>query len=263
MRVRLFVSCLVDIFRPETAKAAVRLLERRGATVTAPPAQTCCGQFAYNAGYRAEAEAMARHFLDAFDDAQSTVPIITLSGSCAAMVRDVYPDLVGDDARFPAIRDSVAELSAWLLAHPGPVTWEGGGPVPVAYHLGCHMRRMLGETEEPLAVLREAGVEPVALRDADQCCGFGGTYAMAEPAVSTAMADAKLARLAEAEAAGAEALVGSDWGCLIHMAGRLSRQGRPTPVLHLAEVVDLAETGPLTRQRLSEAGVFPNPGGEA
>lgn len=262
MQVRLFVTCLIDIFRPETGKAAVRLLERRGATVAAPAGQTCCGQFAYNAGYRDEATALARHFLDAFDDTGATTPILALSGSCAAMVRDIYPELVGDDPRLPAIRESVADLSEWLLANPGPPSWPETEPLQVAFHTGCHMRRMLKLTAEPLEVLRQAGTDPVTLRDADQCCGFGGTYSMAEPEVSTAMADAKLERFREVRETGCQGLVGSDWGCLLHMGGRLSRQGEMAPVLHLADLVDLADTGPLTPDRLRAAGVFSSPGEE-
>jgi L-lactate dehydrogenase complex protein LldE len=262
VQVRLFVTCLIDIFRPSTAQAAVRVLERRGATVAAPEEQTCCGQFAYNAGYRDEARAMALHFLDAFSKPGCNAPILALSGSCAAMVRDIYPELVGDDARYPAVRAAVADLSEWLAAHPGPSSPDARDPVPVAFHTGCHMRRMLALTEEPFQVLGQVGVQARELRDADQCCGFGGTYAMAEPEVSTAMADAKLERLQEAQTDGVRALVGSDWGCLLHMAGRLSRLGREAPVLHLADLVDLADSGPITDAVLRGQAVFGNPAGE-
>jgi L-lactate dehydrogenase complex protein LldE len=255
VRVRLFVTCLIDIFQPETAKAAVRILERRGAQVSVPEAQTCCGQFAYNAGYRDEATALARHFVEAFAKDEADAPIVALSGSCAAMVKEIYPELVGDDPRFPALHDAVSDLSEWLLENPGPAA-AGGEQIPVAFHTGCHMRRLLGLSDEPKDVLRAAGAEPRTLRDADQCCGFGGTYSMSEPEVSTAMAEAKLQRFQEAQLEGAAALVGSDWGCLLHMAGRLSRTGRDAPVLHLADVVDLADTGPLTAGRLREAGTF-------
>ncbi len=255
MRVRLFVTCLIDIFQPETAKAAVRVMERRGAAVSVPEGQTCCGQFAYNAGYRDEATALARHFVETFAADDAEAPILALSGSCAAMVKEIYPELVGDDPRYLRLKAAVSDLSEWLRDHPGPAA-ATGDPVPVVFHTGCHMRRMLGLREEPLEVLRTSGADPRALRDQDQCCGFGGTYSMAEPEVSTAMAEAKLARFYEAEKDGATALVGSDWGCLLHMGGRASRTGRNTPVLHLADVVDLADTGPLTADRLREAGAF-------
>lgn len=263
-RVQLFVSCMVDLFRPETAVAAVSVLERRGVSVAFAPDQTCCGQFAYNAGHWADALAMASTLVHAL----ATLPcdgIVGLSGSCVAMVREEYPKLFAwaaetgraapDADAQAAVSERLVEFSQWLAAE----AWEpASGPPgpPLALHVGCHMRRLLGAVEEPQTVLERLGCPLVDYPDAEQCCGFGGTYAMAEPQISTAMADAKLAQLDAARQGGAQALAGADWGCLLHLAGRLARRGEDFPVLHLAELVDLADRGRLAPEHLRRAGAM-------
>ena len=201
--------------------------------------------------------------------------VIALSGSCAAMVKHEMPALLERDAlkrgrtpatatrwrrRAQALADRVVELSEWLdrqaLMEPGqvgtraesggPASWGGPAPLKVASHTGCHMRRLLGATEAPLSVLRRAGVEPVELDDAEQCCGFGGSFGLLEPDISAAMADAKLANLATARGDGVTCLVSSDLGCLMQLGGRLDRQGDAFSMLHLAEAVDLADQHRLT-----------------
>ena len=280
MRAQLFVTCLVDLFRPRAGVAAVQLLERRGVEVEFPWAQTCCGQFAYNAGHHREAAAMARQLVRAFEKGVvggSTVErpaVIALSGSCAAMIRSEMPDLLERDAlqrgrtpataarwrrRADALADRVVELTEWLdrreIPRPDAVDGAGfgsGGPAPlkVVSHTGCHMRRLLGVTEAPLRVLRRAGVEPVELDDAEQCCGFGGSFGLLEPDISAAMADAKLANLATTRGDGVTCLVSADLGCLMQLGGRLDRHGDAFPMLHLAEAVDLAD-----RQRLAPVDI--------
>lgn len=275
VRAQLFVTCMVDLFRPRAGVAAVQVLERRGVEVEFPRDQSCCGQFAYNAGHNREAAAMARQLVRAFEDGTaggSTVErpaVIALSGSCAAMIKHEMPDLLERDAlqrgrtpataarwrrRADALADRVVELTEWLDRQeaPGPDAVDGtgfgsGGPAPlkVVSHTGCHMRRLLGVTEAPLRVLRRAGVEPVELDDAEQCCGFGGSFGLLEPDISAAMADAKLANLATARGDGVTCLVSADLGCLMQLGGRLDRHGDEFPMLHLAEAVDLAD-----RQRL-------------
>jgi len=257
--VALFVTCLVDLFRPTTGQAAVAVLERHGAEVTCPTNQTCCGQFAFNAGYREDAVRLAQHFVETF--AATRGPIIALSGSCAAMVRTVYPELLAghvDATAVDKLAGRVQDFAEWYVAEeaaPGPnaVAREAAGRV--ALHVGCHMRRMLGAAHTARAALEAVGTTVDELPQAEQCCGFGGTYAMAEPSVSTAMADAKLVGWRTLAAQGTAALVSSDWGCLLHLAGRLARLGEPTPVLHLAEWVNLAEQGPVTPEIV--AGVAP------
>jgi L-lactate dehydrogenase complex protein LldE len=281
VRAQLFVTCMVDLFRPRAGVAAVQVLERRGVEVEFPGGQSCCGQFAYNAGHHREAAAMGRQLVRAFetsDAARSPADpptVIALSGSCAAMVKHEMPALLERDAlkrgRTPAtatrwrrraqtLADRVVELSEWLdrqaLMEPGqvgtraesggPASWGGPAPLKVASHTGCHMRRLLGATEAPLSVLRRAGVEPVELDDAEQCCGFGGSFGLLEPDISAAMADAKLANLATARGDGVTCLVSSDLGCLMQLGGRLDRQGDAFSMLHLAEAVDLADQHRLT-----------------
>ena len=302
VRAQLFVTCMVDLFRPRAGVAAVQVLERRGVQVEFPAGQSCCGQFAYNAGHHRQAAAMARQLVRAFesgvgDGSPAGRPaVIALSGSCAAMIRHEMPELLERDAisrrrtpataarwrrRAEAVADRVVELSEWLDrqdadghagdpaspaarhpngAWPGPAGVETMRAEPdrppalkVASHTGCHMRRLLGATEPPLRVLRRAGAEPAELVDAEQCCGFGGSFGLLEPDISAAMADTKLANLATARADGATCLVSSDLGCLMQLGGRLSRHGDDFPVLHLAEAVDLADRGRLTRADVERA----------
>jgi L-lactate dehydrogenase complex protein LldE len=290
-RVQLFVTCMVDLFRPQAGMAAVEVLERRGVTVEFPAGQTCCGQFAYNAGHHREAAAMGRQLVRAFEtDAgaadEGAVPVVALSGSCAAMVAHELPELLEHDAvergrsqataarwreRAEGLAGRLVELSTWLdgrgsvgagerstagAAETGGE--EGGGEpsassLPLACHTGCHMRRLLHETEAPLRVLESAGAAPQELPDADQCCGFGGTFGLVEPDLSAAMADAKLDALATLRSDGAAGLVSADLGCLMQLGGRLSRRGDAFPALHLAEVVALADAGRLTPAALAEA----------
>jgi L-lactate dehydrogenase complex protein LldE len=294
VRAQLFVTCMVDLFRPRAGVAAVQVLERRGVEVEFPGGQSCCGQFAYNAGHHREAAAMGRQLVRAFEPSDAaTSPadpptVIALSGSCAAMIKHEMPELLERDAlqrgrtlatatrwrrRAETLADRVVELSVWLdrqaVLEPegvgthaesgGPASSGGPGyagasigstPLKVASHTGCHMRRLLGVTEAPLSVLRCAGVAPVELDDAEQCCGFGGSFGLLEPDISAAMADAKLANLATARGDGVACLVSSDLGCLMQLGGRLDRQGDAFPMLHLAEAVDLAD-----RHRLTPADI--------
>lgn len=263
--VALFVTCLADMFRPQAAQAAVRVLERQGDRVVFPADQTCCGQFTFNAGYHREASQMARHFVETFETTSG--PIVGLAGSCVAMVVHEYPRLLransldgdGDPEEWPERAERVAartvEWSQWLAKDAtGPIP--GDGP-PFMHHLGCHMRRLLQATDTPERVCAARGVQLVEPEEADQCCGFGGTYSMTEPAVSTALADAKWEAIRQgADRTGALALTGADLGCLLHLAGRQNHQGGTYPVLHLAEVVDLAETGGLTPEAINVAGRF-------
>jgi L-lactate dehydrogenase complex protein LldE len=281
VRAQLFVTCMVDLFRPRAAVAAVGVLERRGVQVEFPVGQSCCGQFAFNAGHHRRAAAMARQFVRAFEVGAGDVspaerpPVIALSGSCAAMVKHEAPGLLERDAlargqtpataakwrrRAEALAERVVEFSEWLDRQDAPCpggaseTRSEPGEVAslkVAVHTGCHMRRLLGATEPPLRVLRRAGVEPAELVDADQCCGFGGSFGLLEPAISAAVADAKLDHLAAARGDGAGCLVSSDLGCLMHLGGRLERQGDEFPMLHIAEVVDLADQHRLTSADIS------------
>ncbi|MBT9283354.1 MAG: (Fe-S)-binding protein [Hydrogenibacillus schlegelii] len=242
MRASLFVTCLVDAFFPEVAESVVRVLERNGVSVDVPPEQTCCGQPAYNSGYRKEAKAAAKAVLRAFADSEA---VVVPSGSCAAMIRREYLRLMADEPDWREKAEALAaktyEFSEYLVHVVGADAGAASFPARAAVHLSCHMTRGLGVRDEPRRLLeRVEGLELVPFSGADDCCGFGGTFAVKMPALSAAMADEKIGRLEEA---GADVLIGGDMGCLWHLAGRLRRLNKPVRVLHLAQVLDGAGSG--------------------
>ncbi len=266
---QLFATCLIDLFRPQAAIAAVEVMERRGSTVEFPAAQTCCGQFSYNAGYHREAADLARHWIAVFEAAlnnDSHGRIVALSGSCAAMIIKEYPLLLyrdaldrGDSAveakrwqeRAERVGEQVIEFTEWL-AQEKAANLPASLGIGVVYHNGCHMRRMLGITTGPETVLQDYGFSVVPIEDADQCCGFGGTYSMTEWRVSTAVADQKLQALGKAREMGAQCLTSADFGCLGHLGGRLSRRRDPFPVVYIAELIALTDRGQLTVEELQQ-----------
>jgi len=238
----LFVSCLVDAFFPGVAQAAALLLERAGVRVIVPAGQTCCGQPPYNAGFWAEARPIARHFLDVFADAPA---IVTPTGSCAAMVRAEYAHLFADEPQLLAKAEAIAAktyaLSEFLVDVLGVVDvgaeWHGRA----AWHDACHLSRTLGVKEQPRQLLAHVkGLELVEMREADGsvsqpwCCGFGGAFAVKQSVISGAMLNEKIRRI---EAAGVTAVITSDAGCLLHMAGGLQRQEKGIEVIHLAQLL--------------------------
>jgi L-lactate dehydrogenase complex protein LldE len=207
-------TCLVDLVRPEAGVAAVRVLRRVGYRVTFPEGQTCCGQPAWNSGFPDEARRVAATTLAAL--AASEGPIVVLSGSCAATMLHAWPELFDGDARAPGVLQRVVEFGALLapLASTAPAI---GTRRPVAFHCSCHQRRGLRDTTSGTALVSSLpGVELVQQADADACCGFGGTFAVKFPAVSTAMGRDKVNAVHEA---GASELVSGDLGCLMHLAG--------------------------------------------
>ncbi|MEW6073235.1 MAG: (Fe-S)-binding protein [Planctomycetota bacterium] len=236
MDVSLFVTCLVDQFWPEVGTAASLVLRRAGCIVHFDARQTCCGQPAFNAGYRDEARAVARALLEIYGTRSD--PIVVPSGSCGAMLRHL-PELFRDDpGAFPRAR-SIAkrthELGAFLVRILGVEDLGASFAGRVAWHDSCHARRWLGIEEEPRRLIaRVAGAELVELPDREACCGFGGTFAVKHPEISVAMLDAKLAGL---RAAGVDAVAGSDVSCLMQIGGRLARERSPIRVLHLAELL--------------------------
>src|SRR5690606_3002474 len=234
--VALFVTCLVDLFRPSVGFAAIRLLEDAGCRVEVPDAQTCCGQPAYNSGDRADARELARQTIAAFEPYGW---IVAPSGSCAGMLRKHYPLLFADD---PAMRDRAEAVAAR--------TWElvsflvdvlGVERVPqtvnlhATYHDSCSGLRELGIREQPRRLLSTInGLKLTELADADVCCGFGGTFCVKYPDISNDMLEKKTAAIA---ATGADVLLAGDLGCLMNMAGKLKRQGSPVRAWHVAEVL--------------------------
>jgi L-lactate dehydrogenase complex protein LldE len=236
MRVALFVTCLVDFFRPTVGFAAVKLLEQAGCTVAVPRAQTCCGQPAYNSGDRADAKAIALQVLEAFEGYDH---VVAPSGSCAGMLRRHYPELFADDpALLPRAQHLAArawELVSFLvdICRVQAVTarWERC----VTYHDACSGLRELGVKDQPRRLLASvSGLRLKELPGAEVCCGFGGTFCVKYPDISDKMVGDKAAEIV---ATGAEAVLSGDLGCLLNMAGKLSRRGRRIEVRHVAEVL--------------------------
>ncbi|MBM0240223.1 (Fe-S)-binding protein [Micromonospora sp. ATA32] len=236
MRIALFVTCVNDLVFPRTGQAVVRVLERLGHTVDFPQAQTCCGQMHANSGYRAEAMPLVRGFVETFGRYEA---VVAPSGSCVAMVRESYPRLAEGDAELAAAVDALAprtfELSELLVDVLGVTDVGAAFGHRVAYHPTCHGLRMLRLGDRPERLLRAVrGLELVALAEPEQCCGFGGTFAVKNSAVSTAMLADKCAA---AVASGAEFLAAADNSCLAHIGGGLSRRrGAPRPI-HYAEIL--------------------------
>lgn len=232
----LFVTCLVDQFFPQVGESVVEVLRRLGADVSFNPAQTCCGQPAFNTGFRHEAREVAAQVLDLFDDADY---VVAPSGSCTSMMRVFYPELFAGDttalAKVEKLRTRLFEFSEFLVKVMKTEDVGAKFPHRVAYHDSCHLLRELGVEAEPRALLRTVrDIELVELNDHQLCCGFGGTFSVKFPEVSVAMGDDKVQA---AIAAGAEYLVANDSGCLMHLAGLIHRKGLPLKTLHLAEVL--------------------------
>jgi len=237
MRVSLFITCLNDTLFPDTGKAVVRLLERLGHEVDVPD-QTCCGQMHWNTGYQAQARALARRFVAAFSDSQT---VVSPSASCVGMIRELYPQLAersGDAglAREVALlAPRVHELSEFLVDRLALEDVGAYYPHRVTYHPTCHSLRMLRVGDRPLRLLRRVrGIDLVELPEADECCGFGGTFAVKNPDVSAAMLADKMARVLETRA---EVCVAADSSCLMQIGGGLLRQRAGVRTAHLAEVL--------------------------
>src|SRR3989442_1032972 len=219
MRVQLFATCLGDLIFPEAVADAEALLREAGCDVDFPRGQVCCGQPAFNAGHRGAARRVARTFARAFS---RNAPVVVPSGSCATMASRFLPELLGCKPF------EVWELSAFLDREGVELPRRNEGR-RLAYHDSCHMLRELRISDPPRRLLERSGATLVPLPRADLCCGFGGTFSVRQPEVSLAMADDKLGG-----AAGAEALVTADPGCLMHPRGRAEKIGTPGPLVHPA-----------------------------
>jgi L-lactate dehydrogenase complex protein LldE len=237
VRVALFVTCLTETMYPEAAIATVRLLERLGHEVDFPERQTCCGQLHFNTGYHGEALSLARRFTTVFRDAEL---VVAPSASCVAMVREFYPYLAeqAKDVRFgdvvAGLVPRVLELSE-LLGRLGVEDVGAAFPHRVTYHPTCHSLRILRLGDTPLALLRAVrGIDLVELPEADECCGFGGTFAVKNADVSAAMLADKTAAVI---GTGAEVVSAVDASCLAHIGGALSRTRSGVRTAHLAEIL--------------------------
>jgi len=235
-RVGLFVTCLVDLFRPSVGFAAVKLLEDAGCRVEVPEAQTCCGQPAFNSGDKADAAAIARNVIAAFKGFDF---VVAPSGSCGGMIVKHYPELIepgsADHAAAVELAGRTHELVSFLTRVMKVDRVEASFPARATYHDSCSGLRELGIKAEPRKLL--ASVEGVSLRemtDAEVCCGFGGTFCVKYPGISDKMLEKKLKHI---QATGADTLIAGDLGCLMNMAGKLKREGSPVKVRHIAEVL--------------------------
>lgn len=236
MKISLFVTCLCDGMYPGVAEAMVRVLSRCGVRLHFPEGQTCCGQPAFNSGYREEAKTAAMTLLDAFADSDF---VIAPSGSCTGMIHHYYPELFKDEpellAKARQLQEKTFEFSQFIVNVLGIEDLGAVFPHKVTYHPSCHGSRLLGVKEEPLSLLgRVQGLELVPLPFAEDCCGFGGTFAVKMSDISGAMVSEKVDHILETEA---EVLVGMDMGCLINIAGNLRFRGKPIRVMHLAELL--------------------------
>ena len=235
-RVALFVTCLVDLYRPTIGFAAIRLLEEAGCQVEIPRAQTCCGQPAYNSGDRATTRDLARGIIDAFGGYDY---VVVPSGSCGGMLKHHLPTLFDDDpdlrTRAAALADRTFELVSFLVDVRGitalAARYQGG---PVTYHDSCSGLRELGIKAQPRRLLNAVGATMTEMSDPEMCCGFGGTFCVKYPEISVRMVSDKTADIA---ATGAETVLAGDLGCLLNIAGRLRREGQTAHVRHIAEVL--------------------------
>ena len=236
MKVGLFIPCYVDQFFPEVGRATVEILEAQQIEVDFPQRQTCCGQPAYNTGDRADARAIARLVIDDFE---SFDYVVVPSGSCAGMVRCHYPQLFADDPsladRARRLADKTWELVSFLTDVCGRETVPGTFRGSATYHDGCSGLRELGVRDQPRRLLAAmADVTMAEHEDAEVCCGFGGTFCIKSPDISTTMVNAKIASI---EKAGVDLVLAGDLGCLLNIAGRLSRRGSKVQVRHVAEIL--------------------------
>ncbi|MDL4774431.1 MULTISPECIES: (Fe-S)-binding protein [Thermomonosporaceae] len=236
MKIALFVTCVNDTMYPGTGKAMVRLLRRLGHEVDFPMAQTCCGQMHLNTGYRDQAVPLVKGFAEAFASYEA---VVTPSASCAAMVRDSHARLVPEAAETAA---KVYELSEFLIDVLGVTDVGAHYPHRVTYHPTCHSLRMLRVGDRPLRLLREVGgIDLVELPEANECCGFGGTFALKNAPVSAAMCADKVANV---RSTGASTLCSADNSCLMHIGGALTRAGAGVRTVHLAEILAATEEDP-------------------
>ena len=236
-RADLFVTCIVDQLFPEVGVSAVRVLRRLGVEVGFPEGQTCCGQALYNSGYVREAREMAVKTLEEFRNSEY---VVVPSGSCSAMMKVFYLDLFGDEPemlrRAVSLSHRVYEFSEFLVKVAQADGLGAVGTGSAVFHQGCHLLREMGVREEPRTLLESVeGLELRELRDAETCCGFGGSFSVKLPHISEGMLVDKVASVRES---GADTLVSCDMSCLMHIGGALRRQDPGIKIRHIAQVLD-------------------------
>jgi L-lactate dehydrogenase complex protein LldE len=235
MTVTLFIPCFVDLMFPRVGISMVQILERLGHKVECPETLACCGQPAFNSGYWDEARAVA---LPALQRLKNSEAVVIASGSCGAMLKVFYPQLFAGTEHEPAAKELSAkcyEFSDFLVTRLGVTDLGARFPAKVTFHDGCHGLRELHIKKSPRALLAKVrDLELVEMRDAETCCGFGGTFAAKFPMISTAMGEVKCASALETRA---EYIVSNDSSCLMHVQGLLDKEGKKLKTLHLAEVL--------------------------
>ena len=235
MKLKLMITCLGDCLRPEAGQAVVRILRQLGHEIDFPRDQTCCGQPMFNSGYTDLAREQARHTIRVF---KGDEPVVVPSGSCAAMVKVEYPHLLEGDAKWHPRALELAQRTfefSDFLVNQLQVTDVGARYAgKVAYHYACHLRmlKQTGEVETLIQNVQGATYVPIARQD--QCCGFGGSFAVRYPQISGNMVDDKMRCILAVDA---DCLVSTDAGCLMNIGGRLHREGKPVEVLHIAELL--------------------------
>ncbi|MEK6407568.1 MAG: (Fe-S)-binding protein [Acidobacteriota bacterium] len=236
MKVSLFITCLIDQFFPEVGLCTVSVLRRLGAQVDFPSAQTCCGQPAFNSGFKTEARDLAKRFIAIFENSEY---VVTPSGSCASMVKVFYPELFRKDPEWRTRAEELAsrtfEFTQFVVDVLGVEDVGAAYEGKVALHQSCHLLRELNVRTETQRLLNSVrGIELVELEGAEVCCGFGGLFSIKYPHISGAILQDKIESV---EKSGADVVVASDVGCLMHIAGGLSRQGSATRTMHIAELL--------------------------
>lgn len=236
MRVSLFITCLVDQIFPEVGMSMVSVLRRLGVEVDFPTAQTCCGQPAFNSGFNSEARDLAKRFIGIFENSEY---IVAPSGSCTSMVRVFYKELFNDDPEWQKRTESLAsrtyEFTEFVVNVLGVDDVGASYRGKVALHQSCHLLRELNVRTEPQRLLNSVkGIELVELERAEACCGFGGLFSIKYPRISSGILQDKIESV---EKSGADVVVACDVGCLMHIAGGLSRQDIATRTMHIAELL--------------------------
>lgn len=235
-KITLFIQCLVDAVWPHVAEAMARVLEDLGLTLDCPTDQTCCGQPAFNSGFQREARAAARRFVEIFENAGT---IVSPSGSCVHMVRHHYPELFKDELQWRRRVERIAartyEFTEFLVDVLKVEDLGASYRGRVTYHDSCHLLRGIRVQEQPRRLLRSVkGLELVEMKNSDYCCGFGGAFAVKYPDISTAMVNDKVDHIVNS---GAGTVVGCDTGCLLNIAGAVSRRGLSIKTMHIAEIL--------------------------
>ena len=241
-RVALFVTCMVDMIYPEVGLATVELLERQGVEVVFPAEQTCCGQPAFNAGFWDEARPLARRFVDIFEPlvrSQQVDAVVAPSGSCTTMTSHFYSLLLEDDpayrARAEFLGAATFELTEFLVDVLGVEEVGAHFDGVLTYHASCHLHRELGIDRQPRTLLSHvAGAEVVEMNAADECCGFGGLFAIKNGEISTAMGQRKTQNIVKSDA---DVVTLCDVSCMTHINGLLSRQAQRVRAVHIAQLL--------------------------